>query len=76
MPGKLRSLKTFDDVVAELGGKRAVGIMLDQNTAAVCNWQRRRNVFPAKYYPVMIKALRKRGAKAPDDLWGFYKKQD
>ena len=43
--------------------------------AAVCNWRRRRKKFPTKYYPVMRDELKKRRAKAPDDLWGFYKKK-
>jgi hypothetical protein len=70
-----RELKTFDQVVKALGGKRAVGVLLDQNTAAVCNWERRRKRFPTKYYMVMIEELEARGAVAPDHLWGFYKKK-
>jgi hypothetical protein len=42
----------------------------------VCNWRRRRQVFPAKYYPEMVKALARRGARAPHTLWGFYKKKN
>lgn len=71
-----RQLKTFDEVVEALGGVDAVGQLCnDQNTAAVCNWRRRRKKFPTKYYPVMRDELKKRRAKAPDDLWGFYKKK-
>jgi hypothetical protein len=66
-----RQLKTFDEVVEALGGKRKVAELLDQNTAAVCNWQRRRSRFPTKYYKVMAKALKKQRASAPDELWGF-----
>ena len=77
MPSRYRLLKTFDDVVEELGGTLAVGQLCDdQDSAAVCNWKRRRKVFPCKYYPVMIEELAARGAKAPRDLWGFYKKQE
>ena len=77
MPNRKRLLKTFDDVVEELGGTLAVGQLCDdQDSAAVCNWRRRRQVFPAKYYPEMVKALAKRGAKAPHTLWGFYKKKN
>jgi hypothetical protein len=71
-----RELKTFDAVVDKLGGLAAVGQLCDgQDVAAVCNWKRRRNVFPTKYYPVMRDELNKRGFDAPDDLWGFYKKK-
>ena len=66
-------LKTFDEVVEVLGGKREVARLLDQNTAAVCNWKRRRERFPTKYYLEMAKALKKKRASASDDLWGFYK---
>lgn len=66
-----RQLKTFDDVVTVLGGKRAVARLTEQDTAAVCNWRRRRSRFPTKYYKVMIRALRKQRATAPDELWGF-----
>jgi hypothetical protein len=69
-----RILNTFDEVVEELGGSREVGQLCEQNTAAVCNWKRRRKKFPTKYYRVMIDELAARGAVAPDDLWGFYKK--
>ena len=75
MHGSFRILKTFDEVVDQLGGKAAVGSLCEgQDTAAVCNWRRRRKMFPTKYYPVMRDELNKRGFDAPDDLWGFYKK--
>lgn len=45
--------------------------MTDQNSAAVCNWKRRRSRFPTKYYKVMMRELDARGASAPDSLWGF-----
>ena len=75
MHGGFRSLKTFDDVVEEFGGKAKLGEFVEQDTAAICNWRRRRKKFPTKFYKEMIKELKKRKAKAPDDLWGFYKKK-
>ena len=66
-----KKCKTFDAVVELLGGKREVGRLTAQNTAAVCNWQRRRKRFPCKYYFVMKKELDARGADAPRHLWGF-----
>jgi hypothetical protein len=66
-----RQLRTFDAVVAELGGLRAVAQLTKQDTAAVCNWKRRRSRFPTKYYILMKDELDARGAEAPLDLWGF-----
>jgi hypothetical protein len=66
-----RLLTSFDDVVEELGGVRAVGELTNQNSAAVCNWKRRRSRFPTKYFFVMQRELEARGAEAPRDLWGF-----
>jgi len=71
---QFQQLTTFDSVVEILGGARAVGEMTDQNTAAVCNWRRRRSRFPTKYYIVMKAELDARGAEAPHDLWGFWQR--
>jgi hypothetical protein len=65
-------LKTFDAVVEALGGLREVGRLTRQDTAAVCNWRRRRKRFPTKYYFLMQAELKKRGARrAKRALWGF-----
>jgi hypothetical protein len=72
MHSQTRELETFDDVVAVLGGIGAVGRICEgQNSAAVCNWKRRRSRFPTKYYIVMKDELDARGASAPPRLWGF-----
>jgi len=70
-----RQLKTFDAVVKELGGKREVARLTEQDTAAVCNWKRRRKRFPTKYFFVMMDELEARGASAPRKLWGFVEKK-
>jgi hypothetical protein len=71
----LQQLDTFDEVVEVLGGKAEVGVLCDnQDTAAVCNWRRRRLRFPAKYYVVMQDELNRLGYEAPLDLWGFYRR--
>jgi hypothetical protein len=75
MHNGFRILKTFDDVVDEFGGKAKLGEFVEQNSAAVCNWKRRRKKFPTKYYREMMDELEARGARGPDDLWGFYKKK-
>ena len=67
-----RQLKTFDEVVEKLGGLTAVGQLCnDQDSAAVCNWKRRRSRFPTKFHKVMIEKLSEVGASAPDSLWGL-----
>jgi hypothetical protein len=71
-----RQVTTFDAVVKALGGKREVArICEDQDTAAVCNWRRRRKRFPTKYYIVMKEELNARGVDAPYRLWGFVEKK-
>lgn len=72
MPQPNRQLKTFDEVVTALGGTKSVGQLCeDQDSAAVCNWKRRRKTFPTKYYIVMQDELEVRKASAPYQLWGF-----
>jgi hypothetical protein len=69
-------LEIFDAVVDALGGEREVARLCDdQDTAAVCNWRRRRGRFPTKYYPVMKEKLDELRIEAPLDLWGFYLKK-
>ena len=74
---QLKQLETFDEVVEALGGSSNVGQICDgQDAAAVCNWKRRRGWFPPKYYVVMMDELNARGADAPLDLWGFYRREE
>jgi hypothetical protein len=76
MHHRQRKLQTFDDVVRVLGGPGKVGALCEgQDSAAVCNWRRRRGRFPTKYYPIMIEALAEQRATAPDHLWGFVEKK-
>jgi hypothetical protein len=72
-PQHQQQLDSFDAVVDALGGEREVARLCDdQDTAAVCNWRRRRGRFPTKYYPVMKEKLDELHVEAPLDLWGFY----
>ena len=75
MSSRPRLLRTFDEVVNELGGTHAVAKLVEQNSAAVCNWRRRRQRFPTKFFLIMKRKLARRGAKAPHELWGFYEKK-
>jgi len=70
----IRLLKTFDQVVDVLGGTGEVGRLTNQDTSAVCNWRRRRQKFPTKYYFVLQEELAARGLTAPRTLWGFYER--
>ena len=72
MHAQLRKLETFDDVVTVLGGIGEVGRICEgQDSAAVCNWKRRRSRFPTKYYNVMKDELKLKRSDAPDHLWGM-----
>lgn len=66
-----RICKTFDDVVAALGGTSEVARLCDRTPPAVCAWKRKRGHFPPRLYFVMIDALERAGADAPRSLWAF-----
>jgi hypothetical protein len=66
----MQPLHTFDDVVTALGGPAAVGRLTSNPTCAVCNWRKKRDRFPAKYFDAMRTALAERGFVAPATLWG------
>jgi hypothetical protein len=70
----MRRVKTYNDVLEALGGPAGVGIICDQNPNAACTWRATRGKFPAKYYFVMVGALKRRGYEAPRYLWGFHSK--
>lgn len=67
-------LRTFDEVVSELGGGRVVGMLCDrQSHAAVLSWRLHRKRFPTKFYLRMISRLHAKGIDASPELWGFTK---
>lgn len=64
-------LMTFDEVVEALGGVGEVGKITNRSTSAVCNWRRKKRLFPTALYFTMQAALVERGYAAPRHLWGF-----
>jgi hypothetical protein len=65
----MRHLKTAQEVVDVLGGRDAVCELTGANTKQAWNWTGRAQTFPAFYYAVMQRALRRRNATAPAWLW-------
>ena len=63
--------RTYDDVLAVLGGVTRVAEMTSRSKAAVSNWRRKRGKFVPEVYFIMVKALKARNAVAPRALWGF-----
>lgn len=64
---KLRSTR---DVIAALGGIRAVATLTKRRYGAAANWNQFTR-FPANTYRVMQLALQERGLNAPAHLWGM-----
>lgn len=66
----MQTLSTVDDIIRELGGTGAVAQMLGRGDSAVSNWKAYRR-FPPNTYVVLTSAIRRRGKRAPDSLWGM-----
>jgi hypothetical protein len=67
----IRNLKTVADVVAALGGNRAVGQRYGyagERGQAVVNWKRVGRI-PPELYLSMTADLRRRKCRAPSRLW-------
>lgn len=65
----VRELKSIDEVVTELGGAQAVMELTGRDGASVVPVWKHRGHFPGYTYPAIQKALRAKGASAPDALW-------
>jgi hypothetical protein len=65
----MRHLKTAREVVAVLGGHRAVCEMTGANKKAAYYWTGQAGTFPARTYDMMQRALKRRGVSAPKSLW-------
>jgi hypothetical protein len=72
MPKPLPMLWTFDEVLAVLGGSKAIAKICHTAPNAATTWRTSRGKFPAKYYFSMKGALRDKGYRAPISLWGFH----
>jgi len=62
-------LSSVDEVIAHLGGVRAVAELTGLVKTNVHNW-RAGGRMPPEHYKVMMDALVRRGASAPSRLWG------
>lgn len=66
----MKTLTSPADVIDELGGNRAVAEMFGYaDPRRVFNWRSTR--LPARTYVAMQAALKARGLRAPDSLWGM-----
>jgi hypothetical protein len=68
---KHKHLRTTAQVIAALGGKRAVADLTGRSWSAVWNWEDRK-AFPPNTYAIIKGALQANGMAAPDSLWGMF----
>jgi hypothetical protein len=65
----MRMLASIEEVIAELGGIKAVAELTKRaSPSAVPNWKARK-AFPTDTYAIMKSALAAKDAAAPGDLW-------
>lgn len=65
----MRTLRTAEKVIDALGGLERVCELTGANLKQAWNWHGRAGTFPSNTYVVMTRALRRRGAVAPPQLW-------
>jgi hypothetical protein len=65
----MKRLRTVDEVVEVLGGLDGVCELTEANLKQAWHWVGRAGQFPAQYYVVMTRSLRRRGYEAPARLW-------
>ena len=66
----MQVLSTTSDVIAALGGTRAVADLTHRTYNAAYNW-RYFDAFPSNTFLVMQAALRAKNIDAPASLWGI-----
>lgn len=66
----LRYLETAADVVAQLGGIKAVAALTGRKYSAAANWPAFGR-FPPNTYLALTKALEQHQCMAPPTLWGM-----
>jgi hypothetical protein len=64
-----QELETTIEVMKALGGVKSVSLLTGSRYSATENWSRART-FPARYFLVMIAALKREGRSAKPELWG------
>lgn len=65
----MRKLNSQEEVIAALGGINRFREILDANRKQAWHWTGRTGLFPAYTYPLLQKALRRRGCTASDELF-------
>ncbi len=65
-----KELSSVGDVVATLGGTKAVADMVGRGSSAVSMWKHRQ-ALPAFTFVILKSALAVRGFTAPDSLWNM-----
>jgi hypothetical protein len=65
----MKKLSTARQVIEHLGGLPRVCEITRANLKQAYNWPGRAQAFPACYYVVMTRALKRRDATAPARLW-------
>ena len=72
MTKETRTLTTTREVVAALGGTKAVANLTGRKYSAAANWVQDKNPqFPANTFVVLNAALAAIGKSAPPSLWGM-----
>lgn len=68
----VKHLETVDEVIAELGGTKAVAELTNRrkDSSAVLMWKNRRR-FPTNTFTLLQPELERRNAIAPNKLWGM-----
>lgn len=67
----MRKLSTAEEVVEVLGGLSNVCELTGANPKQAWNWAGRTGTFPSSTYVVMQRALQRRKATAPPELWNM-----
>jgi len=66
----MKNLRTALEVVEAIGLDR-VCELTEANPKQAWHWYGRAGMFPANTYVVLMRALRRRGCRAPDSLWNM-----
>jgi len=67
----IKRLQTVEEVIAELGGPKAVSELTDRKSASAVPMWKIRKRFPTTTFTILQAALQERGLSAPNDLWGM-----
>jgi DNA-binding transcriptional regulator YdaS (Cro superfamily) len=66
-----KELQSIADVVEVLGGAHAVMALTKTTSSSVVPVWKHRKKFPSYTYPAIQRALKAKGAYAPDELWNL-----